>query len=399
MTIANTTTQVKYSGDGSNTTFSIPFSYISGEVTNIKVLLVQNDGTEVVQTSPTHWSFDDATSPTNVEFVSAPAADEEVIIYRESTINQETDLPASTQVIEDQLDRLTLMAQELNEKINRAVLFARSSGVTSKSIPAPDDGLYLGWNGTELANLSAVAGPPGPQGPKGDQGDPGPQGIQGVQGLAGVDGADGNDGVFSAIANETEAVTGVDNTKGMTPLRTKQAIDDALTSYTTTSGQNVIDAAQNALISDARNRLQVVESNLNVNQFSGKQNLTNNESTGIALEGANADVSQFGYGDPMSRNNTGTNFAEIKCMVRRSDDSEDRLVYVVLVIYYYGGQWYVGRKSTTVLNNGNPDGVTFSIATDGNGVGTVSYTTDNMSGGNYSGDILWIGQEIPIVEN
>ena len=397
MTIANTTTQAKYSGDGSNVDFSIPFAFKSGEVTNIKVLLVQNDGTEVAQTNPTHWTFDDDTNPTIVTFGTAPAADEEVVVYRDTTINQETDLPAATQNIEDQLDRLALMVQEVNAKFSRALLLARSSDNSNIELPEPSDGLYLGWDGTALANLSAVAGPTGATGATGPQGPKGDTGATGPQGDPGVDGADGNDGVFSEIANQTEAETGTNNTKGMSPLRTKQAIDNALTSYTTTSAQNSIDSAQNALISDARNRLQVVENNLNVNQFSGKQNLANNESVGIALEGTDADVAEFGYGDPMSRSSVGTNYAEIKCLIRREDDSETRLVAVTLLIYYFSGTWYVGRKSTTVLNDGNPDGVTFTIATDGSGVGLVSYTTDNMSGGNYSGDILWIGQEIPVV--
>lgn len=42
---------------------------------------------------------------------------------------------------------------------------------------------------------------------------------------AGDAGADGSDGIFSAIASQAEAEAGADNTKGMSPLRTAQAID------------------------------------------------------------------------------------------------------------------------------------------------------------------------------
>lgn len=402
MTVANTTVKQRYDGDGSTTTFAIPFAYLSGEVTNIKVYLRDESvdpATETLQTAPTNYSLDDATDPTNVVFVTAPTSDEKVLIVRETTYNQETDLSGANQVIEDQLDRMALMIQELGEKIGRTITFDVSSGVSDKSIPAPEDGKYLGWNGTDLANLDAQQGPTGATGPAGPKGDKGDTGDTGPQGPAGTDGADGDNGVFSEIANETEAETGTNNTKGMTPLRTKQAIDNALADYTDTTTQDATDASQNALISDARNRLQIIESNLNVNQFSGKQDIGNGEAVAIALEGADADVSENGYGNPMSRSQVGTNFAEIDCLVRRSTDSETRLVQVTLVIYYFSGTWFVGRKSTTVLNDGNPDGLTFDITTDGGGVGTVTYVSDTMAGSNYSGDILWIGKEIPIVES
>lgn len=51
-----------------------------------------------------------------------------------------------------------------------------------------------------------------------------PQGPAGVAGPAGPLGPTGASGVFSAIASQAEAQAGADNTKGMSPLRVKQAI-------------------------------------------------------------------------------------------------------------------------------------------------------------------------------
>lgn len=402
MTIANTTVKQRYDGDGTNDTFAIPFAYLSGEVANIKVFLRDESvdpATETLQNAPTHYSLDDATDPTNVVFVTPPTSDQKVLIIRETTYDQETDLTGADQVIEDQLDRMALMIQELGEKIGRTITFSKSSGVSNKSLPDPEDGKYLGWDGTDLANLDAQQGPTGatgatgPQGPKGDKGD------TGSQGPAGTDGADGDDGVFSEIANQTEAETGSNNTKGMTPLRVQQNFDSNIADYRTAAAQDTLNAAIQSDLSDARQRVQVLEAVTGVNQFSGKQDIGNNEAVAIDLEGADADVSENGYGNPMSRSSVGTQFAEIDCLVRRSTDDETRLVQVTLVIYFFGGSWYVGRKSTTVLNDGNPDGLTFDISTDGNGVGLVNYTSDDMAGANYSGDILWIGREIPIVES
>lgn len=399
MTVASATTYAIYSGDGTNSDFAVPMEYLSGEVSDIKVILRDNSvnpATETAQINPTHWTFDDATNPTIITFGTAPAATEEVLIYRDSTIDQETDLSGADQTIEDQLDRLTYMIQDVNTKVRRALLFAKSAGLVDKELPDPVDGKYLGWNGTDLANLDAQQGPTGATGPTGPTGATGATGPQGPQGNPGVDGADGADGVFSEIANQTEAETGTNNTKGMTPLRTKQAIDVNLASYNTTAAQLAIDSAQDALISDARQRVQVLENNSDVNQFSGKQDVGNGEAVAVQLDGADADVSENGYGDAMARDDDGTQYARVECLVRRSTDSETRLVQVDLIMYYFGGTWYVGRKSTTVLNDGNPDGLTFSISTDGNGVGTVTYTSDTMAGANYTGDILWIGREIPL---
>jgi hypothetical protein len=64
-----------------------------------------------------------------------------------------------------------------------------------------------------------VTGPTGPQGPQGPQGATGPTGATGATGPAGAD------GIFSEIASQAEAEAGTDNTKGMTPLRTKQEIE------------------------------------------------------------------------------------------------------------------------------------------------------------------------------
>ena len=100
-------------------------------------------------------------------------------------------------------------------------------------------------------------GATGPAGPKGDtgatgpQGEQGPQGIQGPQGPAGpmpteyiksitqadgtitvTDGAGGSKTIEipqPEIATQIEAETGEDNTKFMTPLRTKQAIENNIT--------------------------------------------------------------------------------------------------------------------------------------------------------------------------
>ena len=64
-----------------------------------------------------------------------------------------------------------------------------------------------------------------------------------VSGDAGPQGPAGTDGIFTAIASQAEAEAGTDNTKGMSPLRTAEAITalQAVASVNTQTGTVVID--------------------------------------------------------------------------------------------------------------------------------------------------------------
>ena len=95
-----------------------------------------------------------------------------------------------------------------------------------------------------------VKGIKGDTGLKGATGDTGSQGIQGP---AGVNGGNGSDGIFSQIATVGEAQAGVDNTKGMTPLRVQDKFDLEMVSRDTAIGTNtanintnITNIAQNA---------------------------------------------------------------------------------------------------------------------------------------------------------
>ena len=147
-------------------------------------------------------------------------------------------------------------------------------------------------------------------------------------------------------------------------------------------------------ISQLKQRMTTVENNLEVNQFDGKQRIKNNEAVPEELLGRDADVAEEGFGDQFWLNANGAEFARINCLIKRRDDLEERFVNVTLVMHYISGVWYIGRESTVVLNDGEPDGLVFSVDTNGM-VGTVRYTSDNMAGGNYEGEIYWQGKEIP----
>ena len=410
MSRATLNTDVEYVGNGVTNSFPITFEFV--DIATIK---------PTVDDIIVGFSFDNALAPTAVIFDVVPANLADILIQRVSVKNQELNLDASqsfssqAENIEAQLDRMVDQIQEVEAgatitttintggavfyewEISTAYLenqllrdgpagryYIVDADYTSNAVNIEAD---ITANKLELFN-------------EGEQGEQGIQGIQGLTGAAGSNGSNGSngaagaDGIFVAIANQPEAEAGTDNVKGMTPLRVQQSIDDDLTAYTTTVVIDAKDASQDLEISRLKQRATTIEANLEINQFDGKQRVKNNEAVAEALLGRDADTAELGYGDQCWLNANGAEFARINLLVKRVDSLEDRFVNVTLVMHYISGVWYVGRESTVVLNDGEPDGLIFTVVTDGV-VGTIHYTSDNMLGTGYEGEITWQGKEIP----
>lgn len=313
-------------------------------------------------------------------------------------------------------------------------------------------------------------GRPGPQGPQGDQGPGGAQGIQGPAGANGANGAPGADGIFSAIADQAEAEAGVDNTKGMTPLRTKQAIDSQLAADRAQIATNTADIATNTadIATNAADIAAIVidsaQITTNKNDIAGHElRITQNEADIAAINvdtaqiatntadiatinnttipGVEADVAaldvrvdtleaitelarahgkqrlnnnvgpqdilgsdlpgEAGSGNRWELNNIGARSARAHVEIYRKDDAEERFTTAVVIMQFVESTntWYIERESTTAII-GDIDGVTLGVTTTnpapGKYVGTVNYTTNNMTGGNYSQNsyIRFLLQEI-----
>ena len=126
MPVLTTGSAVQYTGDGVRTTF--PFTFPIGSEGDLVVKVrVTATGVTVTQTLTTHYTvtksgtnFDNGG---NVEMVSAPAATDTLIITRDTTQTQSTDLiygdPHDSEAYENMVDRNTLMIQELQKQIDR----------------------------------------------------------------------------------------------------------------------------------------------------------------------------------------------------------------------------------------------------------------------------------------
>lgn len=157
---ALTTTDSKqiYTGDGSSVGFSVPWLFYADADLNVYLKDTTGSADPVLLTDPTHYSVTgagDAAGGT-VTMVTAPIATEELIIEREVSETQESAytnynrFPAPT--VEKNLNRLTMMVQQLTEKISRS-LIKPIDATTTSSLPSPVTDLCLKWNSSgDLVN-------------------------------------------------------------------------------------------------------------------------------------------------------------------------------------------------------------------------------------------------------
>ena len=135
MTISSTTVKVSYSGNGSTTVFAYTFKILDDD--EIQVIIRSSTGTETVKTKTTHYTVSGVGSSGggNITFLTAPTASQTVVLRRLTTQTQETDYvandPFPADSHEEALDRVTMVAQEIQEELGRAIKLSKTNTMTS----------------------------------------------------------------------------------------------------------------------------------------------------------------------------------------------------------------------------------------------------------------------------
>jgi len=135
MTISSTTVKVSYSGNSSTTVFAYTFKILDDD--EIQVIIRSANGTETIKTKTTHYTVSGVGSAGggNITFLVAPVTGETVVLKRNTTKTQETDyvandpFPANSH--EEALDRVTMVAQEIQEELQRAIKLSKTNTMTS----------------------------------------------------------------------------------------------------------------------------------------------------------------------------------------------------------------------------------------------------------------------------
>lgn len=126
MTISTTTNRISYAGNASTTAFATGFKFFAdGDLT--VTLVTDSTGAEAVQVLTTDYTVASAgvDSGGTVTMGTAPATGETLVIERTQAYTQGLDLvendPFPSDSVEDQLDKLAIMAQQNNSLTNRTL--------------------------------------------------------------------------------------------------------------------------------------------------------------------------------------------------------------------------------------------------------------------------------------
>jgi len=156
MTVSTTANRIQYTGNGVTVSFSFPYLFYAD--TDLTVYL-----DDAVQSAGYTVSGEGSPSGGSVLFSAAPSVDVIVTIERTVALSQGTDFedfdgnPAD--VTEKQFDLVVMMAQQNADAVVRSLKFAPTVvGSITGSLPQPDDGMILVWDGnTGAIGNSSVA--------------------------------------------------------------------------------------------------------------------------------------------------------------------------------------------------------------------------------------------------
>ena len=167
--VSTTTTKNTYSCDGTNSSFSYTFPIIAS--TDIKVYVTDSAG---VVTIPVNFSVNTGTSKVTYPTTGTICpSGSQVTLVRSIPLLQSlvltTQGPFPAASLNTSHDKLTMMAQQLQEQLNRTVILPITS-TSAPTLPTPSTGYSLVWDASgNLAN-SLLVGPQGPAGPAGPSG-------------------------------------------------------------------------------------------------------------------------------------------------------------------------------------------------------------------------------------
>ncbi|MEE9351517.1 MAG: hypothetical protein V3U78_04600 [Thiotrichaceae bacterium] len=156
MTVSSEIARKDYAGDDVTTVFPTTFKFL--EKDHVKVILTL-DGFETILERITNYEIIGENLPSGDVIMNVPPAiGETLTIKRGIPLLQGTDYiendPFPANAHERALDLLTMIAQVLQEELDRTVKFAESETSTGLTLPPPEEGLFLVWDANgDLENV------------------------------------------------------------------------------------------------------------------------------------------------------------------------------------------------------------------------------------------------------
>ena len=166
MTVSSTTARISYSGNGTSTLFAVPFYFLANS--QLAVVLRSSAGVETPQVLGTNYTVTGAGVLTggSITMTVAPPTGSTLVISRNVPLTQETDLqpndrlPAET--LEQSIDKLTMIAQQLDETNDRTLKYPVSDSASLSSVlPGSSDraGKFLKFDNSGEPTVQSLPSP------------------------------------------------------------------------------------------------------------------------------------------------------------------------------------------------------------------------------------------------
>lgn len=157
MTVSTENARVQHDGNGATTVFPVPFPFLA--TTDLAVYLTSG-GVDTLQTIAAHYTVTGGDPTGSLTMLTAPANGETLTIVRDMPYTQPTEYPNQggyqSAVLEGSLDRLTMLAGQLREALNRSLTLPPASPLIGLELPAPVANHYLKWDATGTDLISAL---------------------------------------------------------------------------------------------------------------------------------------------------------------------------------------------------------------------------------------------------
>lgn len=164
MTVSNTDRSTRASGDGFTTTFSFSFPVFNeSDIEVYKIDTTTTPETANLQNEPADYtvSLNTISEGGSITYTTAPTTDEDSFIIRKLDYTQEVAIRTNTNFdeenLEDALDKITMLTIQLQEENDRTLLVNEFyDGSADFTIPNPEASKVIGWDSTglQMANYS-----------------------------------------------------------------------------------------------------------------------------------------------------------------------------------------------------------------------------------------------------
>ena len=164
MTVASELNRKEYAGNGVTTAFATsPMVFFDASDLEVYDVL-DSTGVATLKTITTDYTVSGGAGSTGtVTMLTAPASGHTLVIVRSLPLTQEDDFvqndASDAEVVEDAFDRQTMVAQQLQAKVDRAVRLPDGdvSGADTE-LPPPEASTLLGWNADADAIINYSSG-------------------------------------------------------------------------------------------------------------------------------------------------------------------------------------------------------------------------------------------------